>query len=317
MANLFKMKILSLTFVLLLLVHGCMVNKSNPNQHKVDDGKKVVMDTTAATPDFVETDSAVAAPIDNLKTENKNWDADKIGGSNGNKSNKGDKPHPSFPPSPKPEFQPQKITTPADESSRPVADTVVLNVEPKINIGGIAYYIPPTMKVGVVYVVRLRISRFISKSLSDGLPDRAVVAPIRVGGSMSAELTDESPDTASFDIKRLNTAVQSVENDSSFTTWEWSLMPIRSGNQKLKLMVVIKTADLTKDIPVYEDSINVAASIPFTVKNWVKGNYRWLWTTTLMPFIVWWWKRRKKKKAGEAEDDAADTADKPETENAG
>ena len=71
MANLFKMKILSLTFVLLLLVHGCMVNKSNPNQHKVDDGKKVVMDTTAATPDFVETDSAVAAPIDNLKTENK------------------------------------------------------------------------------------------------------------------------------------------------------------------------------------------------------------------------------------------------------
>lgn len=168
------------------------------------------------------------------------------------------------------------------------------------NIGAVAYYVPPKMKVGEKYKINLRISKKLSKMLSAGLPDSAVVKPIRIGRTMSAVITDASPDEKSFEIQPLNTAVQSIENDSSYTIWEWSIMPIKSGEHRLKLSIVIREADLVKDIPVYEDNIQIEASPIFTAGKFVTDNWKEIgsgfMSSIAIPLVVWWWNKRKKKK---------------------
>ena len=168
------------------------------------------------------------------------------------------------------------------------------------NIGAVAYYVPPKMKVGEKYKVNLRISKKLSKMLSAGLPDSAVVNSIRVGRTMSAVITDADPDKGSFEIQALNTAVQSIENDSSYTIWEWSIMPLKSGEHRLKLSIVIKEADLVKDIPVYEDNIQIEASPIFTAEKFVTDNWKEIgggfMSSIAIPLVVWWWNKRKKKK---------------------
>ena len=186
-------------------------------------------------------------------------------------------------------------------------DTVV--VEDDNGRGFITYYIPDTMKVGVEFKVNLRIGKKNSVSISAGLPSTSVKKEIRVGRTMQAIIEQTAPDSSDFKIDALNTAIQSIENDTSFTTWEWSIVPLRSGKHGLKLVVVIKENNLTKDIPVYEDNIYVYSSPFYSAKHFITENWKYFMSSMIIPVIGWWFNKRRKKKQDEPEED------KPENEN--
>jgi len=166
-------------------------------------------------------------------------------------------------------------------------------------LGTIAYNIPDTMKVGVEYLVRLRISKKMSNSLTFGLGggnnNNLTVRNIRVGNTMEVKLVETNSSEENFKINSLSSGVQSVEDDSSYTTWEWSVRPVKSGLHKLKMIVVIKGEGFTKDIPVYEDDIYIQSSTRFFVSQFVIKNWQWLAGSIIIPLIVFFWKRKDKK----------------------
>ena len=199
-------------------------------------------------------------------------------------------------PNPKP-HSPNNLHIPQVEQAEEIAqDTLV--IERDNGMGFITYYIPDTMKVGVEFKVNLRIGKKNSVSISAGLPSTSVKREIRVGKTMQAVIKQTSPDS-DFKISELNTAIQTVENDTSFTTWEWSIIPLKSGKHGLKLVVVIKEDNLTKDIPVYEDNIYVYSSPLYDIKKFVGDNWKEFgsgaMSMVVIPLVVWWYNKRKKK----------------------
>ena len=166
-------------------------------------------------------------------------------------------------------------------------------------LGVIAYNVPDTMQIGREYIVKLRISKKYSKSLTIGLVDNSgdlVVSDIRVGNTMEVKLIETNSSVGSFSITSLSSGIQSIENDSSYTTWEWSVRPVKGGLHKLKMVVVIKGENFTKDIPVYEDEIYIQNSYIFVINNFVSKNWQWLCGSIIIPLIVFLWKRREEKK---------------------
>ena len=181
---------------------------------------------------------------------------------------------------------------------------VVKHIEKLSDIGGFAYYVPTTMRVDSEYRVTLRISKKLSKSITIGFVDESavVVKNVRVGDRMSVKLLETNSSVKSFEITNLNSEIQSVEDDTSFTTWEWSVRPIKSGNHKLKMIVVITGDNFTKDIPVYEGDIHIKSYLPFTIKTFVVDNWKVLLSPVIIPFIIFLWKNRKKKKVNDGEE---------------
>lgn len=193
----------------------------------------------------------------------------------------------------------QRIAQRKQDKLNAKAKAAAPTAEPPKKLGAISYYVPGTMKVGYTYKVSLRISKKQTPFLTIGQPPNVKVRAVRVGKTMSAVLKDQSPEQNSFKIQELNSAVQTIEDDSSFTTWEWSVMPIASGQQKLKMVIVIKEAGLVKDIPVYEDEITVLSSPVYSAKKYLGQYWQWIVSTIAIPFIIWLFGRKKKKKENE------------------
>lgn len=163
------------------------------------------------------------------------------------------------------------------------------------SMGYLTYYIPDTMKVGTEYKVQLRISKHNTVEFHMNMDTSSVRKQIRVGSSMETKLIDVDN---VFEISTTNTPIQTIENDSSYTEWVWYVTPQKGGRHLLKLVVVIKENNLTKDIPVYEDKIYIQASPLFTIKGFFIQYWQYL-LGVLGTVFAWWYTnmRRKKKKA--------------------
>lgn len=162
------------------------------------------------------------------------------------------------------------------------------------SMGYITYYIPDTMKVGKEYKIQLRISKHNTVEFHYNMDTNSIKKQIRVGSSMETKLIDVDN---VFEISTTNTPIQSIENDSSYTEWVWYVTPQKGGRHLLKLVVVIKEDDLTKDIPVYEDKIYIQSSPLFTIKGFFLEY--WQYILGLIGSIFTWWyanMRRKKKR---------------------
>jgi hypothetical protein len=171
------------------------------------------------------------------------------------------------------------------------------------DLGVLVYKIPDTMKVGSQYQVRLRISKFMTREIQIGLTtdddtstSGVIKANIRIGTTMKAELKEVDSGSKSFEITQLSSGEQIVDKDSSFTTWEWNIKPVKSGSHRLKMFVVIKEGELSKDVPVYEDNIYIRAYLPYTLKIFWSDNWQYILSTLIIPFIVFLWNNRRKKR---------------------
>jgi hypothetical protein len=174
------------------------------------------------------------------------------------------------------------------------SDTVMMaSNNQRDGFGTVIYKVPDTMKVGKTYRIELRISKYNTPEFTQGVSENAVQKPIRIGRSMETRLV--SPDDA-FEIKTDNTPTQTIEMDSSYTDWVWFVTPTKSGDHYLRLLIVIKEDNLTKDIPVYDGVIHVKSSPTWTVWEFIKKYWQWMLGTLVIPFSVWWYNKKKKKK---------------------
>lgn len=182
---------------------------------------------------------------------------------------------------------------------------VNIDKEPVSNFsyGKIAYSFPDTMFYDKTEVVTLRITRNEPESTlieTMIVKDRTVtVDSIRVSSAMTAELIDLSPDKSCFLIKEISTAEQSIE-EKGFTEWQWSVKPIKSGYNPVKLIIKIRTnqdgVQSFKDIPVFNKVIFIKAQpISFLKGFWLKY-WQWLFSTLIIPVFVYFYKKKKSNK---------------------
>lgn len=185
-------------------------------------------------------------------------------------------------------------------TTTPQPAPVIIPKEDEIAKGSMTYSVSDTMEVGKTYDVELRISRILSNAISDGLLDAEDVVTISTSNTMEVLLFDPDPEKEDpvFIIKKLTEAKQWLEPDSSHTTWLWTVKPLRTGDHRLKLIINIIKDGNKKSITVFEQDVKIKAtskSFTYKARKWWRSNWKWSFTTLILPFIAWWWKRRKDK----------------------
>ena len=170
-------------------------------------------------------------------------------------------------------------------------------------MGWIAYSVPETMKTFKTYSIKVRISKNSNGQnkavliLGDDdainnseYPSLATIDDIKISGEMTAELRVDSD---AFIIKSLSTKVQNIDNES-YTEWEWTVTPKRSGESPLKLVIKVKGSN--KDIVVFNKNIKVKKNVSVEVGGFFDSNWQWLMTTIIIPVFIYFWNRKKKRR---------------------
>lgn len=169
--------------------------------------------------------------------------------------------------------------------------------------GWIAYSVPENMKVAKTYSVKVRISKKTSGQnraiLILGDDDAinnpsyetvATIEDVRVSGEMSADLRG---DVESFSIVGLSTPLQNLDS-RSYTEWEWVVVPKKSGQTPLKL--IIKLKEQNKDIVVFNKNIIVEKNVVYTLEGFFDKYWQWIMTTIIIPIFLYFWNKKRKKR---------------------
>lgn len=175
--------------------------------------------------------------------------------------------------------------------------------------GLIAYKVPMNMTVGNSYLVKIRITKENNKTMlvvgdrkipiADDVDNSVVeVEDINVSPIMSANLIVSKN---SFRIDTLSTEYQNISK-RGYTEWAWNIIPLKGGNNLLKLNVKIRIKEdgesYYKDIVVFDKKLNVKSNIKFSIITWISEYWQWLLVTILIPLIKWLydeWKKRKEE----------------------
>jgi hypothetical protein len=116
---------------------------------------------------------------------------------------------------------------------------------------------------------------------------------IRVSQIMTASLKGSG-----FKIEVISPALQLI-NIEGTTEWRWEITAIEPGVQKLYLSMDAIFNHNGKDLPYTVETLSEEIEIIVTwqqkVSAFVGENWKWLWTTILVPFLGWIWERRKNK----------------------
>lgn len=178
----------------------------------------------------------------------------------------------------------------------------------KTNNGLIAYSVPEVMQVGKDYDVKARISKDTSNNEKNNLiigdknipinsSEKSVITieSIRVSSVMSAALTSEPDD---FKITALSTEVQDIEK-TGYTEWEWTVMPLQSGENPLKMIVKVRIKtdgdEVFKDIVVFEKNLKVQANWFYSIQQFIINFWQWILSSVIFPILIWLYKRKKKE----------------------
>jgi hypothetical protein len=165
----------------------------------------------------------------------------------------------------------------------------------EITNGQIIYKVPDTMQVMKNYDVTVRISK--SKDnihITENINGKITQKNIITTSKMEVNLVDAN---GAFKITKINSDKQLV--DSTYTEWKFSVTPIKSGINKLNLVVSIIKGDDVKQV-VYSDEIYVKTNTPAQIKTFWYDNWKWSMEKILIPIIIWlfgvWWGKRSKRK---------------------
>ena len=188
-----------------------------------------------------------------------------------------------------------------------VVDNTTLEDITNESVGIMAYSTPTEMTVGKSYTIKLRISKEKNKiqlvsgdrniPINDVTVDSKVtIESVRVEPIMSANLISEE---GKFIITPASTETQNIE-DKGYTEWEWRIVPLKGGQNFLKLVVKVRivneNGEFYKDITVFDKNIEVKSNVVFSIKTWLSNYWQWLVTTIIIPFIVWFYKKKSEEK---------------------
>ncbi len=173
----------------------------------------------------------------------------------------------------------QGAPPPVEEVAPPISKIVEDELS-KLELGQLLFNPPQEMTYLMKERIEVRISKNIEEDLTKGLRGRGVPQTeiIKVGTFMKARLMGDN-----FDIEEISDPIQPVTCED-FTQWEWDVMPLKRGNQTIKLSVsvVIMIPDAPNDItrcyPVYERLINVKVNPFIALKFWISSYWQWIIT---------------------------------------
>ena len=196
-----------------------------------------------------------------------------------------------------------KKVKPKKISEDVIVEEVMIIPEEKDNQGDISYIIKDTMIVGEPTKVQLTISKNVAiKEVINSTEtftsiENIQTDKIRIERKMQAKLID--PVTGNFTISSITSGVQIIENNE-ITTWEWEVTPLKKGNNKLVLSIdILIDGDIGKTVKVYDGFIYVYSDLTFFEKVKIffkeKFDYKWLFSTLIIPLFLYFYKRRKKK----------------------
>jgi hypothetical protein len=164
------------------------------------------------------------------------------------------------------------------------------------NLGQVVYKVPDTMQVMKNYEVIVRISKSQTNvEIHNNLNGKVFQKSIKTSNKMQVELID--PTGNSFKVTPVNVQKQLV--DSTYTEWRFNVTPLKSGTNKLNLVISIFKDDDVKQI-VYSDDIYVRSNPKAEIKSFWYDNWKWFLEKLLIPLASWlfglWIGRKIKKK---------------------
>jgi prepilin-type N-terminal cleavage/methylation domain-containing protein len=178
----------------------------------------------------------------------------------------------------------------------PIHDAIQDEIK-RLAPGKILYNPPRQMRQGKKERVEVRVARQFAGDLAAGLRGRGepAIRQIQVGSVMIAQLSGDS-----FTIKPIGKPDRIVPDDG-FAQWEWDVMPIKSGEQTLQLLVSVKiklpgSGEENYVHPVMEEAIAVSINPWYVVSTFITKNWQYILGTIAIPFIGWIVKRKKKKR---------------------
>jgi len=168
----------------------------------------------------------------------------------------------------------------------------------KSNIGNIYYNISDTMIVGKSKIIDVVISdenvdkQYIINKVNT-FNNNVFTDTIRISTLMIAKLID--PTNMNFKINPILSEKQFIEKNK-ITRFQWNVIPLKSGNNELKLTIDIIYLDNCKNIENYNNIIHVYSSetIIDRIKKIFIENWKWLSSTLIIPIFIFLYKKKKK-----------------------
>ncbi|NBO22630.1 hypothetical protein EBU94_04725, partial [bacterium] len=192
-------------------------------------------------------------------------------------------PVPSPPPPPSPNITP---TTPNEVNKQRIPNNIRniksnLGKTPISNIGQVLYQFPDTMVLYKIYNITVRISKDTTLSevvLTDLVTNQEIKrTKIKVGSYMTVELKNDIETNPSFNITKINSSQQELDTNL-YTTWNFRVEPIKSGESQLNLVISIINGDNKKEI-VYSDKVLIKSNISKEILNWWETEWKWAFST--------------------------------------
>jgi hypothetical protein len=199
----------------------------------------------------------------------------------------------------------EKIETPdlSENDLKPLKGKPSVNLEktkslpkktPNSENGQLLYSMEDTMSVGISYRVVVRILNSKNESsISEGLEVVSRVESIRTSSTMQVEMID--PHKA-FSITASNNSQIQIVDSIEYTEWIFNVMPLESGRHPLSIVSSIITENGKKD-RTYSNTVFVKMNIIRQTEDFWESEWKWLFTTLIIPLIIWWYKNRKKSDA--------------------
>lgn len=211
-------------------------------------------------------------------------------------------PSPASSATPSPSSSPNVSPTPTESPSPLDLETIIANEVKKLHDSEIVFNPPREMQEQKPVKIEARISfRDIGPALTEGLqgPGTPETGKLKVSPIMRVTLTG---DPTAFYIQ--GSEAEQIVAGKQFAQWEWSVTPLKSGDQTLTLTAIAVvnipgSGEKTADHKSFEKAITVHVDRWRASKEFLTNNWQWLWTVLLLPGIglLWRMRRRRNRKA--------------------
>lgn len=191
-------------------------------------------------------------------------------------------------------------------------DTLIFNNSTpkykKYQIGNVVVNVPDEeMVMGSNYTIKLRISKedlpkedLIGKNdnyiNNNDIQYTIILDKINISTIMSAYLIDIN---GAFIIKKgFISEMRNIE-DEGFVEWEWNVKPIKSGDNRLKVIanVINEDSNTPTELSVYDNDINIKSNWKYMISSFLSIHWEWAFGVLLIPLITWLWGLFKKMKS--------------------
>ena len=155
------------------------------------------------------------------------------------------------------------------------------------------FNVPTPLELGEIAVVHLALSL---REAHEQLEERITEIGEIEGGELSV-----SPDMkatlrgADFEIVALVEERQAVSAQDT-TEWRWQVEPVDTGVRTLQLtlyaFVRVGGKETKREVKTFTKDLRIHVTWVDRVSEFAGGNWQWLWTAILVPFVAWVMARR-------------------------